>query len=68
MNGNSQAVRLPKEFRFPGTDVHIRRERDEVILSSRPPTWDDFFDTPSVFGADFLNERDNDPPQERERF
>jgi len=66
MNGNSQAVRLPKEFRFPGNSVYIRRQGDEVILSPSPPSWDTFFDTPSVFGEDFLAERDNAPPQERD--
>jgi antitoxin VapB len=32
-NGRSQAVRLPKEFRFEGTEVAIRREGNEVILA-----------------------------------
>ncbi len=32
MHGRSQAVRLPKEFRFPGKEVRIRREGDRVIL------------------------------------
>lgn len=31
-NGRSQAVRLPREFRFKGTEVNIRREGDTVIL------------------------------------
>lgn len=31
-NGRSQAVRLPKDFRFPGDEVRIRREGDAVIL------------------------------------
>jgi antitoxin VapB len=31
-SGRSQAVRLPKEFRFDGTEVRIRREGDRVIL------------------------------------
>jgi len=31
-NGNSQAVRLPREFRFPGDQVRIRRDGDAVIL------------------------------------
>ena len=31
-NGNSQAVRLPQEFRFPGSEVRIRREGDAVVL------------------------------------
>jgi antitoxin VapB len=31
-NGASQAVRLPKEFRFEGTEVHIRHVKDGVLL------------------------------------
>ncbi len=62
-NGRSQAVRLPKRFRFEGSEVYIRKEGDEVILSVRKPSWDSFFNTPSQFGDDFLAERDNKPPQ-----
>ena len=36
MHGRSQAVRLPKEFRLSGTEVYVRRQGDEVVLSSRP--------------------------------
>ncbi len=36
MHGRSQAVRLPKEFRLPGTEVYVRRQGDDVVLSSRP--------------------------------
>lgn len=32
MHGRSQAVRLPKEFRFEGTEVHVSRVGDKVIL------------------------------------
>ena len=37
-NGRSQAVRLPKEFRFEGKEVNIRRDprTGEVVLSERP--------------------------------
>jgi antitoxin VapB len=31
-NGRSQAVRLPKEFRFKGEEVNIRRSGEKVIL------------------------------------
>jgi virulence-associated protein VagC len=34
-NGRSQAVRLPKEFRFKGSEVKIRKEGDKIILASR---------------------------------
>jgi antitoxin VapB len=36
-HGGSQAVRLPKEFRFEGTEVHVRRVGNEVVLSAQPP-------------------------------
>ncbi len=36
-HGGSQAVRLPKEFRFDGTQVHVRRVGNEVVLSALPP-------------------------------
>jgi virulence-associated protein VagC len=39
-NGRSQAVRLPKEFRFEGEEVSIRREGDSVILEPvKPRSW-----------------------------
>lgn len=39
-NGRSQAVRLPKEFRFEGSEVSVRREGDAVILEPlKPRAW-----------------------------
>ncbi len=39
MNGRSQAVRLPKEFRFEGKEVRVSKVGDKVILEpmKRPP-------------------------------
>jgi antitoxin VapB len=44
-NGRSQAVRLPAAFRFSTDEVYIRKDPDsgDVILSTRPSSWDDFF-------------------------
>jgi antitoxin VapB len=39
-HGGSQAVRLPKAFRFPGTEVLIEKHGDEVVL--RPVTHSQF--------------------------
>ena len=39
-NGSSQAVRLPKEFRFEGQEVSIRRCGQQVILEPIENTWD----------------------------
>ena len=35
-HGGSQAVRLPKEFRFEGSEVEIERRGDEVVLKAKP--------------------------------
>ncbi|CAK7071862.1 type II toxin-antitoxin system VapB family antitoxin [Kerstersia gyiorum] len=45
MNGRSQAVRLPAEFRFDTDEVYIHRDPDtgDVILSARPKNWNGFF-------------------------
>jgi len=65
MNGRSQAVRLPKEYRFDTDEVYISRQGHNIIISAKKPTWDEFFDSKSSFGADFLEDRDDTPPQER---
>lgn len=66
--GRSQAVRLPKEYRFEGDEVFIRRdpETGDVILSRKPDSWDGFlalFEDGEVF-EDFLRPEDRDlsPP------
>lgn len=66
MNGRSQAVRLPKECRFDCDEVYVEKQGDTVILSAKAPDWDDFFDQEPVFGEDFLREREDDMPQERD--
>ena len=66
MNGRSQAVRLPKEFRFDTDEVYITKQGDNVIISPKKPTWDDFFDTQTVFDEHFLDDRRDSEPQERE--
>jgi len=44
--GRSQAVRLPMEYRFEGTEVFIRRDSEtgDVVLSRKPDSWQGFFD------------------------
>jgi len=44
-SGRSQAVRLPKEFRFRGSEVYIKKEKGKVILSEKPQdTWAEIFE------------------------
>lgn len=66
MNGRSQAVRLPKEFRFDVDEVYISKQGETLIISTKKPSWDDFFDTKSAFDEDFLADRQDDLPQKRE--
>lgn len=66
MNGRSQAVRLPKEFRFDCDEVYITKQGDKVVISPTKPTWDDFFSEPSAFDESFLGEREQNAPQERD--
>ena len=69
MTGLSQAVRLPKEFRFEGTEVEIFRRGDEVILREKPVTVDRLFKVLAQMPNDFYaEERVDEPPQEREEF
>jgi len=66
-NGNSQAVRLPKEFRFPGTEVKIYREGSRVILEPVQPSWDIFFESLEEFPDDFFEDGRQQPlVQERD--
>ncbi len=65
MNGRSQAVRLPKEYRFDTDEVYITKQGSSIIITEKKPTWDEFFDSESVFDSDFLKDRLDIQPQER---
>lgn len=67
-NGRSQAVRLPKEFRFKSKEVYIRKEGQNIILSEKPDSWTDFFCSTSKATADFMQEREQLDLEERDIF
>ena len=71
-NGNSQAVRLPKEFRFEGDEVLIHREGKKIIIEgikkNKKSKWAAFFADKTIVPDDFLADRGDTPPQERELF
>ena len=62
VTGRSQAVRLPREYRFEGSEVYIRRDpaTGDVVLSRLPESWDGFFalDATTQVPADFMDEAD----------
>ncbi len=65
-NGQSQAVRLPLEFRFEGTRVYIKRMGNAVLLLPEQDTWQMLFDSLGLFSDDFMEMRDQPEQQVRE--
>jgi len=64
-NGRSQAVRLPREFRFSGSEVYIKKTAQGVLLMEKDP-WDLFEEGVREISDDFMTERDQPEIQERE--
>jgi antitoxin VapB len=52
-SGNSQAVRLPKEFRFKSKTVEIFRRGDEIVLREKPRTMGEVIKDLPILGDDF---------------
>ena len=65
-NGSSQAVRLPKEFRFSGDRVFIKRVGNAVTLLPYTGSWQSLFSSLSEFSADFMTDREQPEQQVRE--
>lgn len=67
-NGSSQAVRLPAEFRFEGSEVHIAREGDRVILSPVTRSVAAFLTSGPRASDDYMSNVADLPLQPREPF
>ena len=66
-NGQSQAVRLPKKYRFEGEKVIIKRLGNAVVLLPYEDSWSTLFDSLEQFSDDFMEEGRQQPEsQERE--
>ncbi len=67
-NGKSQAVRLPKELRFEGDKVYIRKIGSVVMLVPYDDPWGPFFEGLTLFTEDFMEDGRQQPtePQARE--
>ncbi|GAB1413324.1 MAG: antitoxin [Burkholderiales bacterium] len=66
LNNRSQAVRLPKDFQFSVSEVFIRKQGDEVVLSPRPSSWDAYLESGPAAPADFMAGVEDLPVQERD--
>jgi antitoxin VapB len=56
-NGQSQAVRLPKEFRMKGSEVYIKKQGEAIVLLPKEKSWEPLFDGLNHFTKDFKIER-----------
>ena len=65
-NGQSQAVRLPKEFRFDDDKVYVKKSGNVVVLIPAKDSWDTLFQSLDKFSDDFMAEREQPKEQERE--
>jgi antitoxin VapB len=65
-NGRSQAVRLPKECRFTGEDVYIKKFENIVILIPKENPWSSLVNSLDEFSDDFMTDRNQPDEQIRE--
>ena len=57
-NGKSQAVRLPKQFKFQGTEVYIKRIGRNVLLIPKDDPWESLIGSLNDFSDDFMGQRE----------
>ena len=62
-NGRSQAVRLPKEYRFSENEVYIKKFENMVILLPKEDPWASLISSLNQFSEDFMTAR-NQPEQQ----
>ena len=65
-NGQSQAVRLPREFRMAGNEVYIKKQGEAIVLLPKEKSWEPLFESLSHFEKDFRIER-NQPGEDQKR-
>lgn len=55
-NGRSQAVRLPKEYRFSSDEVLVNKIGDMVVLIPKESKWDSFMKAIDMFTVDYMED------------
>lgn len=56
-SGNSQAIRLPKKYRFEGDEVYIKKVGDRLLILPQTSAWSSMNESLRKFSSDFLEER-----------
>lgn len=68
-SGNSQAVRLPKEFRTEHSEFKIQKVGNSIVLTPTDDPWASFEEALDGFSEDFMSDgRDQPEMQKREFF
>lgn len=67
-NGQSQAIRLPKEFQFKGKEVFAQRVGNGVLLLPADNPWQMFRESLSMFSDDFMTEREQPTEDKRDEL
>jgi len=67
-SGNSQAVRLPKEYNLEAGQVRIKKVGNMIILIPESDVWENLRQSLDMFDDTFMNERNQPETQEREGF
>ena len=68
-NGRSQAVRLPKKYRFKDNEVYIHRLGNAVMLIPKDAAWQTFLDGLNSFADDYMQDgREDEIPAERDKL
>ena len=65
-NGGSQAVRLPKEYRFSGDSVYVKKMENMVLLIPKDNPWMALINSLDEFSDDYMNDR-NQPTEQQKR-
>jgi antitoxin VapB len=63
--GQRQAVRLPKEYHFEGSQVYVKRMGNALLLLPEQDSWQILFDSLDHFSDDFMEVRDQPEQQVR---
>ena len=61
MSGNSQAVRIPREFKMEGDEVEIQRRGNTLVIRPKKPSWDPLVDSLKEFSSDFMKQGRRQP-------
>jgi antitoxin VapB len=64
-SGNSQAVRLPREFQLDVREVNVFQKGGDLVLRPVKKTWKDYFDRGRRFSEDFPERIEDIPAEER---